>query len=208
VVKKKTAGKIPVNIKLQAGDFNQELQLVCEDMNPFLVVMGNLGKSALERFFLGSHTIDAMRHLTHPLITVPPQAQFSAVRKIALAYDFEQDIGTFSFDTIRSIVKAFHAEFHIINIGKKNEFIKAPVFDSGILEERMKELKPNYQFITGQDSDAGILDFIEKYQMDLLIVIPGIHGLWEKLNHRSHSKQFLLHSHIPILSIRNVGSGQ
>lgn len=136
MIKKKGFGKVPVKIDLRAGDVNEELQLACDDINPLLVVMGNQGRSALERFFFGNHTIHAMRHLKCPLITVPPNAGFSTVRSIGLSYDFEQDIDTLSFETIRIFVKAFHAKLHVINIGKKNEFISGKVCGSPVLSIR------------------------------------------------------------------------
>jgi nucleotide-binding universal stress UspA family protein len=204
MVKLKTAGKVPVDIQLQVGDFNQELQLVCDELNPFLVVLGSQGGSPVERFFLGSHTVHAMRHLSWPLITVPLQVRFSMVKRIGLAYDFEQDMNRFDFETLKSIVNAFQAELHVINIGKKKEIDATRVFEPALLEEKLKDLKPDYHFITGQDANAGILDFSEKNQMDLLIVLPGIHGLFENINHRSHGKQFILHSHVPVVSIRQL----
>lgn len=69
-------------------DFFNELQSVCENIHPYVVVMGSQGTSASERFFFGSHAAYAVKHLDCPLITVPAKAYFSAIKKIGLACDF------------------------------------------------------------------------------------------------------------------------
>ena len=90
---------------------------------------------------------------------------------------------------------------HILNTGKKEVFKPELVFESGLLQEMLAGLKPNYHFITNKDIDEGIIDFAEKNHIDLLIVLPKRHGLLDKLVHRSHTKQLVLHSHVPVMAL-------
>ena len=62
-------------------------------------------------------------------------------------------------------------------------------------------LKPNYHFITDKDTDEGIIDFAEKNHIDLLIVLPKRHGLLDKLIYKSHTKQLVMHSHVPVMAL-------
>jgi nucleotide-binding universal stress UspA family protein len=195
-------GKIQVQTHLQEGIFHRDFLLACQRIKPDLVVMGSQGKSATERFIFGSHTIHAMKHLNCPLLTVPPLARFSVVRKVALACDIENNSDALPVGTIKSIVKVFNPEFHVLNIRKNEEYNPSLIFESGVLQEKLKDLNPHFHFITSEDTDETILSFTENNEINLLVVIPKIHGLLEKLNHRSHTKQFILHSHVPVLSIR------
>ncbi|MBK8520712.1 MAG: universal stress protein [Chitinophagaceae bacterium] len=40
-----------------------------------------------------------------------------------------------------------------------------------------------------------------KNQIDLLVVMPHRHNLLSGLFHKSHTKQLVLHSHVPVMSI-------
>ena len=197
----KRGGKLNIETEVRIGVFFPEMKTVCERIKPYTVVMGSQGTTAAERLFFGSHTVYAMKHLMWPLITVPPEAKFSSVKKIGLACDFDKVVDTTPIDEIKMLVNDFNAELHILNTGKKEVFNPEIVFESGLLEEMLAPLKPNYHFITNENTDEGIMDFAEKNHIDLLIVLPKRHGLLDKLIHKSHTKQLVLHSHVPVMAL-------
>ena len=198
---RKTTGKLNITTEVRSGLFSEELKAVCERINPYAVVMGSQGTTAAERLLLGSHTVHAMKHLVWPLLTVPPKVKFSSIKKIGLACDFDKVVDTTPVDEIKTLVNDFHAELHILNTGKKEVFKPELVFESGLLQEMLVALKPEYHFITDENTDEGIMDFAEKNHIDLLVVLPKRHSLLEKLLLKSHSKQLVLHSHVPVMAL-------
>ena len=197
----KTGGKLNMETEVRMSIFFPELKTVCERIKPYTVVMGSQGKTAAERLLFGSHAVYAMKHLMWPLITVPLGATFSSVKKIGLACDFDKVVDTTPVDEIKILVNDFNAELHVLNTGKKEVFNPEIVFESGVLEEMLAPKKPNYHFITNQNTDEGIMDFAEKNHIDLLVVLPKRHGLLDKLIHKSHTKQLVLHSHVPVMAL-------
>jgi len=198
---KRTGGKVVIKSQVRVGAFFHELKVVCENIKPYTVVMGSQGTTAVERLLFGSHAVYAMKHLDWPLITVPPGAKFSAVKKIGLACDFDHVVDSVPVDEIKMLVNDFHAKLHILNTGKKHEFKPELVFESGLLQEMLVALEPQYHFITNDNTDEGIFNFAEKMSIDLLIVLPKRHGFADKLVHASHTKRFVLHSHVPVMAI-------
>jgi hypothetical protein len=65
-------------------------------------------------------------------------------------------------DEIKSLIKNFDASLEILNTGKKESFEPEIVFQSGVLQEMIADLKPNYHFITHEDADESFMDFGEK----------------------------------------------
>jgi hypothetical protein len=65
-------------------------------------------------------------------------------------------------DEIKSLIKNFDASLEILNTGKKESFEPEIVFQSGVLQEMIADLKPNYHFITHEDADESFMDFAEK----------------------------------------------
>jgi len=195
------SGKIEIETEVTTGVFFEELKHFCEKTGPYTVVMGSQGTSKTERLLFGGHTVHAMKHLSWPLITVPPEASFSAVKKIGLACDFDKVVDTTPIDEIKKLVTDFNAELHVLNTGKEKVFDPDIIYESGLLQEMLMDLKPNYHFITHQDVDAGIMEFSEKNQIDLLVVLPKRHGLLEQLIHKSHTKKLVLHSHVPVMAL-------
>ena len=196
-----TDGKLHIETEVRMGVFFHELQTVCFRVQPYAVVMGSQGKTAAERFLLGGHTVHAMQHLAWPLITVPKGATYAGIKKIGFACDFAHVVDTTPVDELKTLVSDFHAELHVLNTGKKEAFNPDIVFESGLLQEMLENLKPVYHFITHDNIDQGIMDFTEKNNINLLIVLPKRHGLLEKIVHKSHTKELVLHSHVPVMAL-------
>jgi nucleotide-binding universal stress UspA family protein len=194
-------GKPGIQTNVEIGSFFDELKAACEKINPYMVVMGSQGTTASDRFLFGGHTVYAMKHLMWPLITVPNGVQFSSIKKIGLACDFDKVIDTTPVHEIKLLMNDFKASLHILNTGSQKEYNPDIVFQSGMLQEMIADLKPQYHFITHKDADEGIMDFAEKNNIDLLIVLPKRHGLLNKLIHKSHTKQLVLHSHVPVMAL-------
>jgi nucleotide-binding universal stress UspA family protein len=197
----RTKAAVNIEIEVGMGSFFSELKNVCERIKPYAVVMGSQGKTAAEHLMFGAHTIHAVKNLTWPVITVPSGAKFTAVKKIGLASDLTKVIETTPIDDIKMLVHDFNAELHILNTGKKEVFDADIVFESGLMQEMTMSLKPVFHFIDNEDTDAGIIDFVDKHQIDLLVVLPKRHNLIEGLFHKSHSKNLVLHSHVPLMAL-------
>jgi len=199
----KTGGKLKIETEVRLGSFFPELEAVCEQIKPYTVVMGSQGTTAAERMLFGGHTVYAMKYLMWPIITVPPKASFSTVKKIGIACDLSKVIDTMPMDEINLLVKDFNAELYILNIDKWQVFNPDTDCESVLLEQMMRPLNPTYHFITNKNTDEGIMDFAEKNNIDLLIVLPRRRGLLRKIIHRSHTKQLILHSHVPVMALHH-----
>jgi nucleotide-binding universal stress UspA family protein len=67
----------------------------------------------------------------------------------------------------------------------------------------LQGINPQYHFITNENTDEGIIEFAEKNNIDLLVVLPKRHDLLTKLLNRSHTKQLVLHSHVPVMALHS-----
>ena len=201
-IEKIGSGKIKIFAEAKMGEIVDELNAICKSINPFAIVMGTKGQSAVERLFLGSATLSAIRHLNIPVIVIPPGAKFKEIKKIGLACDFKQVVDSTPVSEIREFVKLFNAELDVLNVDykKKNPDAEKPE-QSLLLDTLLQDLNPSYFFIDNPVVEDGINEFAEKNNIDLLLVIPKKHRLLDGLFQKSHSTQLAFHSHIPILSI-------
>lgn len=199
----RTENKITVSVKAVVGDVVPAIQDYSISLNTYAIVMGAETTNSLEELIFGAKTIASIKSLSHPLIVVPDKVQFTSLKKIALACDFREVIETIPVKEIESILKACSAEFYVLHVSPDsgNYFSEETEDEAGWLQEIIGGLKPKYRFIEGKDVEKGIIDFADKNEIDLLIVIPKKRSLIGKLFHRSHSKQLVLQSHVPVMAI-------
>jgi nucleotide-binding universal stress UspA family protein len=198
---KRTSGNMNIASRFVTRVFFRELKNICEEIKPYAVVMGSQGTTAAQRVLFGGHSVYAMKHLMWPLITVPPHAGFSQIKKIGLACDFAKVIDSTPVEEIKRLVEDLHAELHVINSGRDDTYQPDMVFESGMLQEILAPLNPQYHLITRENADEGIIAFVEDNNINLLITLPKRHGLLEMLAHRSISKQLVLRSDVPVMAM-------
>lgn len=198
---KEHGGILKITTQVEMGGFYEVLKQTCERIEPFVVVMGSQGTTAAERFLFGSHTVHAMKHLPWPLITVPPHATLHTINKIGLACEMDDVADTTPVKAITSWVKDFRAQLFVLNVGKKNRYDPDTVFEAGVMEELLKDLHPEYEFITHSDTDKALIDFVVAHKIDLLMVLPKKSAGLEGIFHKSHTKQLVLHSDVPLMAL-------
>lgn len=199
----KTAGKIKIHTEVKMGTVVPETENLCELLKPYAVVMGTQGSSALEKLFFGNNTIEAMKHLAWPLIVVPPEAKFTSIKKIGLACDLKKVAGTIPFAEIKLLVKEFNAALYVLHVNTENEknHTVETMVESRSLQNMLEDLHPVYHFLNNGDIEDGLSKFAENNKLDLLIVVPKKHNIFDKLFHKSHSKKLVLHTHVPVMAV-------
>jgi len=202
----RTKGKIKIETDVRsAATVVGELTYYCKSKEPYAVVMGTQGKSAIEKIFFGSTTVNAMKHLAWPLIIVPPEAKFTDIKRIGLATDLKDVDENIPFSEIRRLVKQFNAELFILHINTEKDkgFTIEKEIESRSLQEMLDDLHPVYRFLDNNDIETGVEEFAETNQIDLLLVVPKRHNIIDKLFHKSQSKKMALNTHVPLMAIHD-----
>ncbi len=198
-----TSGKIKIYTEARLGDVTDELEDLCKHIQPFAVVMGTKGASGVERILFGSTTLTTIRHLTWPVIVVPPGKEFGkGIKKIGFACDFQKVVESTPVPFIRQMVKEFGAELHVLNVDYENRQFKPETPEQSLLlHTLLEDLDPNYHFISHVDIEDGINEFVETNNIDLLITIPKKHKLLEGLFRPSSTRQLVTQSHVPVMCV-------
>lgn len=198
-------GDVKIDVDVKSGDVLTEINSFCSLLDTYAVVMGTESTTAFERLFFGGKTFEALDEIPWPLIIVPENAVFSGIKKIGLACDLQQIQETVPVAEIKKIVTDFQAELHVLTVFKETaENLDANMIrESRRLHVLLKDLQPVYHYSSAENIENEIVAFAEKSKFDFLMVIPKKHNLINKLFTKSHSRNILLQTQIPILSIHD-----
>ena len=198
-----TSGTLKVYTESRLGNVSDDLEDICNKIRPFAVVMGTKGTSGLEKVLFGSTTLTTIRHITWPVICVPPGKIFGAgIKKIGFACDFRDVVKSTPAHLIKDFTKEFHAELHVLNVDYNNRHFKPDAREESLLlHTLLEDAKPEYHFIEHKDVEDGINEFAEKNNLDLVISIPKKHKLLEGIFKTSSTKQLVFQSHVPVMCV-------
>ncbi len=197
------SGKLQITTEARLGDLNDELEDCCNKLQPFAVVMGTRGHTAMERALFGSNTLSVIKHLTWPVICVPTGKEYGAgIRQIGLACDFREVLETTPVSMIKTFVKEVKAQLHVLNVDPDNNEEQGEVTSQVVLlQTALDDIKPQYHFIQHTDVEDGINEFAEKNNLDMVIAIPKKHKLLANIFRKSSTKQLVFESHVPVMCV-------
>ncbi|HEX2848401.1 MAG TPA: universal stress protein [Chitinophagaceae bacterium] len=201
-LEKYTKGRIPIDTAIFPGGLLTNLQQYSDKIKPYAVVMSSHGNAGLEKLLLGSETNAAVTHLSWPLIVVPKGAKFKSPGNIALACDYEKVTSTVPVAAIKDLVRTFKSKLFVLHVHPDTtQPYQQPVIDgAGDLQQLLADLHPSYQFLNRADITEAILDFIQKNDIELLIVLPKKYNFLESLFHKSKSKKLAREAFVPMMS--------
>jgi nucleotide-binding universal stress UspA family protein len=146
---KRTNNRIKVDTTLGAGNLAAKVQVLCQQVKPYAIVLGAAGPS-LEKFLAGGSVASLLNNPDYPVLVVPEKSEFQQFRRILLACDLE-DIGSDvanSLPLIKELQEKFGSRIDIVNVKTS----------------RVEE---------------GVLEYLGLHEADLIMVFPKEHGFFD-----------------------------
>lgn len=187
----KNAGGILFETESRLGDVVEEIEDCCSKRDVLAVVLGTKEMSGFERFLLGNTAVSIINNASYPVITVPGSAAIAIPQRIALAVDSS---GNFPIEKISMFIQLFGAELHVVHIATDDEK------DEILLPEAFKAAK----FHSWKDDDVtdGIQHFVEQNNIDMVLVLPHKHSLYERIFFKGHTKELVSEMPVPVLCVK------
>lgn len=187
--------------KVTTGRLLRAIRDEIDEMRASLVVLGTGGKyGALWAW--DTDILNALRDLPVPVLTIPPNVTFKPLQNIAFACNLKNINNQTPFNTLLNLVHFTEAKLHIIYvIGQELKPGSAEAANEGLVNMNLKDIEPVYHIIRENEVVKAIGRFVEENQIQLLLVMPKRHGVWESLFHKSFTKEFSRLNMLPIMAL-------
>jgi nucleotide-binding universal stress UspA family protein len=183
--------------------FEDDLTEVCKKTNTQWVVMGITGGGKLKEKLIGSNTLKVARNSANQVIIVPPNARFSAIRKVMLLTDYNHVDETTPFDVIHQVIIHTQASLDVVHIeadpASKERHTAIIQQESAVMHQHLLPYFPQYLTAYNPSFEKAIHDITKERAIDLIIIIPKKIGFFDRLLNASHTDLLAFHSHVPIL---------
>ncbi len=194
-----------ITIELVANGIPLEfgVEQLAEQWRAGLVVVGTTGKSGLEKFLMGSNTVNLAISCPVPLLIVPKKVEFAPIEKIVFACDLKQVTRSTPVSDIGWWLEKLGAKLLVLNValeGKRFNLDSIP--EQYKMHELLDVFTPEYHYEEGDDIAEEIADFAEEEEAGLVISVPKSYGFFEGLFHRSVSRRLTGKTEIPLLLLK------
>jgi nucleotide-binding universal stress UspA family protein len=183
------------------ADLKDALNELIKSTGAQLIVMGITGGGAIKETFVGSNSITIAKTTNIPVIIVPKNATYNPINEILLLSDLNEVEATTPIDSIKSIVDATKAKLFVLNVTNNTDKAEASP-ERYDLEKMLGGYNASFNFISNPDFIGAVDWFVKEKEIDLVIVIPKKHGLFETLFKYNHTKTLAFHGKVPLMAVK------
>ncbi|MFT6167722.1 MAG: nucleotide-binding universal stress UspA family protein [Vicingaceae bacterium] len=185
-------------VLIEEGNTATVISDFCSQEHINLVVMGTKGKTNNRDFIIGSITEKLIKKTQIPVLAIPELAEIRSFKKVVFATDLLYN----SSDELKKVIdftKLNNSSLTFLHIqtDSKNENNELVNLKEIIAQNKEHDL--TFKTIIADTVAHGIESHLKENETDLLVLSNHTKSLFEKLFHRSISKQILLHSKVPLL---------
>ncbi len=181
------------------GFVGDEVCRFAEEHNMDLVVMGTTGASGLAEILIGSNAATVVSKSQVPVLVVPPNTPFKDLNKIVYATDYNEP----EFPAVMRLVyyaELFDCELDIIHV--KTDYDRYFNAENNFFKKNKANLtypKLTFKNLAEGDVLSTINDYVNTNNADLLVMAKHNRNFFDRLFHRSLSKQMAYHTTLPLL---------
>jgi nucleotide-binding universal stress UspA family protein len=164
-----------------------------------LIVMGTRAEHTLGERILGSNAIEIIRNSEVPVLVIPERFHGFNPQRIGFASDFlrAQDRGQLTI--LNAIAQLFESEIMVFHIGADINEEEQKQID--LIKDDLKGIKKlSIRVVSADSVISGIKKFSKTHELNLLVLMPRRHNLFERLFITSVTKEVAIDMDIPLLT--------
>ncbi|MFA7444958.1 MAG: universal stress protein [Flavobacteriaceae bacterium] len=193
---------VKLSFDFQEGDLIINIMEAISKENIDLVVMGTTGASGFGKKFFGSNTVNTIKSIDIPILSVPDQARFSGITRIGFTTLF-RDADKQPLIEILKIAEHFDAQVRCLHVIQdvKYEPVEetAKEWDREFHSERLKFILIEG---SGDSLEEHISSFIHDFNISFLAVVKRNQNFFERIFSTSLSKKLAYTIDRPLLIIK------
>ena len=190
----KQVAEVQFETESRMGDIVQEIEDACAERDVVAMVTGTKDMGGFERFLTGNTTLSLVKKCTHPVIAVPEGAAIKTPKRLALAVDLSH-AGEIPVQKIVTFKEALNADLHVVHVEQEGESLTPDVLPQGLRNTVYHSLK-------NEDVAKGISQLVAEQNIDMVVVLPHKHSLYERIFFKGHTKNLIESIPVPVLCIR------
>lgn len=188
-------------INVVTGEVIDTILAVQEENGPDLIMMGTMGDKITDEAI--TNTSRLVLNANCPVISVPYGCGIKAPKEIALVMGKEEIDDKEVLRTLLDIARTFDSKVHVLTIYKESVYAEESIVDSteNLLEYYLEHFYVEHTFNKSEDVEEGILNYINRKNIDLLAILPRNHARLSAPSEGRLTKLLTLHSEIPLLTL-------
>ncbi len=195
----------PLNPKIRtlvrSGKLVPTILEIQKELDIDLVIMGTRGAEVGEEN-IATRTSRFVQEADLPVLVIPEKVKNFRLDTIILTIGTEKIADRSPLHMLLEVSRKFKAQVHVLTV-HQNEMAMGYSEDDesneSTLQYFLEMFYSHHSFSENEDIEKGILEYIEKHDLDMLAIMPRTHLENEEASEGRLTRVLTLHSNVPLL---------
>jgi nucleotide-binding universal stress UspA family protein len=186
------------------GNLVHEANVIVDKQNIDVLVMGTKGKSNDRDVLFGSNTLQVIKYVTCPVLAIPSKYQDVHPQNILFSTAYQLPYKKRELKLLSTIAERFAATIKVMQVSKFKELSHRQRDNQDLIKCSIRENKTEFLNLEGEDVTLIINDFIQKNNVDILVMVNSRRPYFENVLHTSTIEKIGWQIQIPFLVLQNL----
>lgn len=207
------SGKFQNVVSKYEGPFNPKIETVIKSgklipsileiqkkLKVDLIIMGTKGAEGEDN--VATRTSKFVQEADLPVLVIPEKAKYFRLETIILTLGKDKIADRTPLYVLLDVSRRFNARVHVLTVHQATVemgYSEEDESNEATLQYFLEMFYSHHSFAENEDIEQGIKEYIEKYDIDMLAIMPKTHLKNDEASEGRLTKHLTLHSDIPLL---------
>ncbi len=189
-----------IEIICDEGEADDAIINIANEKKIEFIVAGMKGSGKNFRKIFGTTAVSLAKRTNIPLILVPENADYKSPGTIVFASDLGRNVDLQVLDELKDIFQCFKSKLYVVTVlkNKYKEWVEV-LNTHQTLKKAAENFEMQFEYPVDIDITNALNSFIEKHNVDMLVMMPHRHEWFERIFRKSETKDMIFHTHVPLL---------
>jgi nucleotide-binding universal stress UspA family protein len=192
----------PISTEIEIGGISETIDTIANKDEVDLIIMGTREEHSTFDKVFGSISSNVIANAPCDILIVPPELKTNNIKNVAFASDLKAT-DPYNIWKAAQLLEPFNPIFHCIHVKDErsnSEMDMAEIRD--FFENRAPSLQMHFKDIEGGSVSDALNDYIDTFEIDLLVMPSPQRNLIERIFHKSVTRKMSLYCTVPLLVVK------
>lgn len=184
--------------------FVDGVNIVVNERNIDLVIMGTKGENSDHKTTFGSYTIEVFKYVKCPVLAIPENFEYKQPKIILFPTDYRLPYKRRELKLLADLAGEFKSKIHCLYFAESDTFSLRQKDNKLFLEETLSRAYLFFETTPVKNKAEAIMKYIKENNVDMLVMINARHSFFEDLLYRSTVDVLGLKVKVPFLVMQNL----
>ncbi|WP_299315880.1 universal stress protein [uncultured Aquimarina sp.] len=186
------------------GTLIDEANDLANQENTDIIIMATRGKTDDRKITFGSNTLQVLKYVKCPVLAIPEDCTYHQPKNILFPTDYMSPYKRRELKLLSTLTKSFRSSINFLHISKYKKLSLRQEDNKVFIEECLPDADLSFKTIDETDITTAINQYIEKNEINMLVMINSRHSYLECVLYQSTIDKIGLHIKIPFLTMQNL----